>query len=146
MLIRLQPSQTAAFWDVLRHAYMVSQKIPKDCQGEAGVQLLSNLLSGKAESWLSYVNTEEGRQIYAVLITSITRNRVQGFNTLTIDALYGLRRVTDELAFETVNGLKVFAKVNNCKTVIAGTLSARVEELALLTGFKKTYTMLELEV
>jgi hypothetical protein len=146
MIVKLQPTQITAFWEAIRLAYMEAQNITVEKQGAAAVFLLQGLLSGKLSCWVIYAEEKEGRHIHAVAITSISQNMAHGNRHVLVEAIYGFRKLSDELATEGIQKLTEFARANDCQVIIAGTSSGRIKELAELTGFAKSHEVYELKV
>lgn len=138
MIIKLSNEQIALFWDEIKYAIIHSNPIPRDLGEYCTNKVLENLLTNKFQCWLVYTLDEEGKkQIHAISLTSIVTCNLFNYNVLVIDTLYGLRPFTDELAIDSINGLKEFAKLNNCYKLQAETMNERIIELMELTGFKQ---------
>lgn len=140
MIVKLQPAQISMRWEAIKYAYMQANRVPEELQSDSAIKLLENLMSGKSDCWIIFEDTKEGRQANAIGITSILRQTVKGYDYLEIGTLYGLRKMSNELALDSMNKVKSFAKANGCKMISANTASRRVKELLHLTNFKEAYT------
>jgi len=147
MLIQLQPDQIPDFWDAIKIAIVAANDISREDDIEYTNQVLSNILSGKFQCWLIFSYNPDNEKIaHAISVTSIVQNNLFGYLSLSINALYGLRKMDNQTAIDAINGLKIFAKTNSCKNITAETSNDRVKELAKLTGFLEIKTILNLKL
>lgn len=140
MIVKLQPAQISMRWEAIKYSYIQANRIPEDLQSDSAIKLLENLMCGKFECWIIFEDTEEGRQAYAIGISSILRNTVRGYDYMELGTFYGLRRMPDELAIDSMNKVKEFARANGCKILTVHTSHARIQELLRLVDFQEAYT------
>lgn len=149
MIIKLQPGQIASFWDAIRHAVINANQIPSDREMECTNKVLEGLLSGKFQCWVvcDYVEEEStNKQIYAIVITSVSKHAYLGYDFLEIETVYGFRPMSNELALDGIDSIKRFAKANNCVKVQASTTVPRARELMSITGFTEDATIHSIKI
>lgn len=133
-MIQLQPSQISFLWENIRQSALKSSRVPESKVACYSTQLLKNLLSGKFQCWVVF---SEERKIVAICITALLNDQLFNAKTLSILSLYGYRHLTDSLAQESWEKLRVFAQRENCDSIIMSTQVPRIQELAKLVGLEK---------
>lgn len=146
MVIRLQPTQVADFWDAIKHAIVCANAVPEDKVQEYTNRALENLLSGRHECWVTIDDSEGKREIVAIGITSILQDRFLGFSYLYVDTVFGFRRMSTELGVESLEAAKLYAKNNGCTCVKGYTNNERVKQLGRLAGFAEVATVISVDI
>lgn len=141
MIIALQPSQVSVFWDSIKHAFSQTNPCPEGVDSATYFNgLLENLLTQKFQVWLVFRYAENGeKNIHAIGITNITQDNLTGEKILHIESLFGVRKLSDELAKESFQELIKYAKNVGCRGIQARSTVPRIFDLALTVGFKKSY-------
>lgn len=148
MIMQLMPEQISAFWDVIKHGMVQLERVRgRGITVQAHLNhVLNNLLSGYLQCWIIYEEVEGEKKLHAFGMSYIMKDRLTGEDKLIIDSLYGFRKLSDELAMESIEGLKKYAKSTGCSKIYAITNNKRVVELMKLNQFEPTYKIYSLEV
>ena len=147
MILQLQPKDVSAFWEGIKICLVRANEVSDEHYEEYTLNALEKLMSGKLQCWVVFNYDEEGRKnIRTMFITSIMEDRVFGYRSLYIEALYGFRKFTDVEALETIEQLKKYCKNTKCRYVRAITSNERVKEIAQMLGFQVLAASYSLEV
>lgn len=146
MIIQLQPEQVVKFWGAIKFGVVKVARVTGDNPEERMNCILKNLLSGKFQCWIVYEMEGGEKKLYAMAITYIQPDWLTEERAIFIDTLYGFRKLSNELAKDSIEKVRKYAKANNCTEIKAITESARVIELMTLTGFKSSQQIYSLEV
>lgn len=146
-IIQLQPKEVAAFWDGIKLAMIRSNQVPDEHYQTYANHMLEMLLSGKLTAWVvfDYV-TDNSKEVHALAVTSAHKDLVYGYSYINVEALYGFRKVSDEVALSAVDALKTYARNIGCKYIRAITDVERVKHIATVMGFKDFAIAYSLEV
>ena len=138
-VIQLQPEQVSLFWDALKHAVVQVYRVPVGRREEALNSALAELMSGKYQCWVMYDFDEEKqeRRTYAVVVTSIVRHKLLGTDFLMVDAVYGFRKLNDEIIRDSFQSFVKFAENNGCNRVCCESSVSRVIQVVGELGFKE---------
>lgn len=127
MLIKLQVEQVGEFWDLVKLGYITANKVPQEIEFESTKKLLVELLTGGLISWIIYEEIDGKKDIYATLITRVIKDSLYGVNVLSVESLYAIKHLTDELVDSSLTKLIEFARDKNCKMFTAETVNPRVK-------------------
>jgi len=133
MITQLLPDQIATLWDYVRYAFEESIPPSVDRRIYDSNQLLSSLLSGKAQCWIAYEKRANERVFEGVVITEIIRDDVMGIRNLLIYSLYG----TDVSHKTWRHGLVALAKwgaKNRCRAIVGYTDNKLIIDKVLQFG------------
>ena len=146
-IIHLQPKEVAAFWDGIKLAVVRSNQIPDEHYQAYVNHMLEMLLSGKLTAWVvfDYV-TDNSKEVHALAVTSIQEDLVFGYKYVYVEALYGIRKVSDQQALDSVEAIKTYARNTGCKYIRSVTDSDRVKHIATIMGFSEFAIAYSLEV
>lgn len=144
MLIQLQPSQISILWDTIRHGVLKANKVPVENEAQFSSRLLKNLLSGKYQCWVVHKDEDGERRIVAIGVTVITNSLLYDTRVLHVLSLYGHRTLTDDVAKDSFDKIKSYAKRNKCVKIEAYTSSKRIKELMGTQGFELISELFEL--
>lgn len=145
MIIQLQPSQIAAFWEMIKSGYIKTSGIPKIEESRVGQRLLTNLLSGYYQTWIGFSIGEDGEKVIKYIgITSFRENNLDGRRSLFVESLYGHRVLETHEGVEDFQALVRFAKSNDCSSVKATTRNKRVQDLMEMVGMEQSEISYEL--
>lgn len=142
MVIKLLPAQIVAFWEPIKFALVQANEVPPEREQDYMNHALTAFLCERFQCWVTLEETPEGKQIVAIGVTSIMEDSMLGYKYLYIDAVFGFRAMADELAVESLEAAKKFAKANNCVMVKGITKHLRVRQLGALAGFEETATVI----
>lgn len=146
-IIQLQPKEVAAFWDGIKLALSRSNEVVGDHYDSYMNNALTQLLSGKMAAWIVFDYNEHGaKEVHALAVTSIREDLVFGYKYVYVEALYGMRKVTDQQALDSVEALRTYARNTGCKYIRSVTESDRVKHIATIMGFSEFAAAYSLEV
>ncbi len=143
MMLQLTPPQVSEFWDAIKYALVQTNRVPDDQVTEYTNKALEGFLSGKYQCWVIYELVEGGKQIHALGITTIIKDRLLGYDYLYMDTMYGYRAMTDDLIQSSLGGLADFARSCGCKKLVSHIDNKRIEYMAVTTGFKEVSRVFE---
>jgi hypothetical protein len=137
VIIKLLPEQVVKFWDMLRFA-IAETFIPRNsCTNQHLQAILANLLASKAQCWMVFDRTDDGRKFIGFMVTRIGEDPAIKERCLFIDSVYAFQKVPEDLLTQSNLTLEKFAKQNNCKSIATMTESARIVKLAEMNGYSK---------
>jgi hypothetical protein len=120
MITQLLPDQIATLWDYIKYAFEQSLPLSADKRIYDSNQILSALLSGKAQCWIVYEKVDSVRKFEGVVITEVIRDNIMGTRNLLIYSIYG-----DNISARSWrDGLVSLAKWgirNGCKSIVGYT-------------------------
>jgi len=120
MITQLLPDQIATLWDYIKYAF--EQSIPPSADKRAydSNQILSALLSEKAQCWIVYEKTTEGRRFEGVVITEVIIDNIMGSRNLLIYSIYG-DNVSSRSWREGLVALAKWGIRRGCKAIVGYT-------------------------
>ena len=120
MIAKLLPDQVAKFWDVIKYALQNSFP-PIAGKSEQRInRVLSQLLSEKAQCWISYKIEDNVRTIVAITITTHVYDSLSNAKNLLIYCLYSYGDVIDDDSWkEGLKTLVMFAAETRSDNLIA---------------------------
>jgi hypothetical protein len=89
MITQLLPDQIATLWDYIKFAFEESIPPSVDRKAYDSNQVLSALLSGKAQCWIVYNKVNNVRKFEGVVITEVIRDNIIDARNLLIYSIYG---------------------------------------------------------
>ena len=120
MINQLLPDQIATLWDYIKYAF--EQSVPPSA--DRGIydsnQVLSALLSGKAQCWILYEKIDNVRRFEGVVITEIIRDNIMGVRNLLIYSLYG-DNISNRSWREGLVALAKWGIKNGCRNIVGYT-------------------------
>lgn len=124
MIIRLQPDQISAFWDMIKHGVRISNRqVPESQIAEFYNNTLACLMSGSAQCWVGVDQLEERRMLNGMMITEIKVDSITRERFLYHHTFYLYRAHSPEQVDEYFDVVKQFAKDNNCVAIHTYTTS-----------------------
>lgn len=121
MLIRMLPEQIAKLWHVIKPAIEASlPPIASDPEGRMN-NVLSAMLVGGIDCWVSYRKLSEGIEVNAIVTTTIVVDNISGTRSLLIYSIYspdGVELGQDGWA-EGYDALSKYARAVNCSNLSA---------------------------
>jgi len=141
MHIRVLPPNIPKVWEAVKYAVVQLDEIPNEQLPDYFVWLLQQLLSEKAQCWITL---NEDRVLLNVSITRITTHPFTKEKVLHIQCLYAFQGLTDTTVAEALSLYKEFAKSVGCRTVTGASRHPRACTLMEKHHFQpeyKTYTL-----
>lgn len=140
MIIQLQPMQVSMFWPEIKNCVMKTSRVAEYKKEEAASALLKNLLSGKFQCWVIFNMINGERRIHAMGVTSIVHDELFDIRSLSMMAIYGYRRLSEELVLDAFQQVKQYARANGCERMQLKTSSKRIRQLCDQLGLKASTT------
>jgi hypothetical protein len=133
MINQLLPDQIATLWDYIRLALEKSIPPSADRRAYDSNQVLSALLSGKAQCWIVYEKTADVRKFEGVVITEIIRDDIMDSRSLLIYSLYG-EDISNRSWREGLVALAKWGVKNKCKFIVGYTNNKLIVNKVLQFG------------
>lgn len=153
MLIKILPEQVAKFWEVIKHG--VSHSLPptivykKDDarETERMNKILTSLLTGVLECWVSFEISEDGkRTIKYIMITQVIFDDILGVKNLFIYSIYGFTQISKEIWIDGFQTLKDYGAKLGCSKLLAFTSFKHLKEMAKKFGGNSDYSLVEFDI
>ena len=137
MTIQLQPLQITAMWDTIKFVAIEANDVNVTTAAAFISSLLGNLLSGKAQVWVTMTESdaEGNREMIAMTITYLQEEMLWNFNYLVLHSVYGFKPMTLEIINGAVETYTKYAKTCGCQKVVVMTVNERVAKLFTKVGF-----------
>jgi hypothetical protein len=135
------PSQIPKVWEAVKYAVHQLDEIPAEQMPAYRVWLLHQLLSEKAQCW---VTLNEDRVLLNVSLTRISTNTSTGRRELHLQCLYAFQGLTDQTVTEALALYRAFAKQSGCAIITGASRHSRACALMEQHGFQpqyRTYTL-----
>lgn len=146
-VIQLQPNDVVKFWDGIKYSLDKSRMLAEDQYDAYMNHALEKLLAGKLTCWLVFSYTDDKqKQIHAMIITSILKDRLFGFQYVFVEGMYGFRKLSDQQALDLLDSVKLYARNTSCKYIIGVTETERAKQIADKLGFTEVALAYSLEV
>lgn len=144
MLTRLLPDQISNFWPIIKYA--VEESLPPIVGDHPDKmnRILSAMLSGKLEVWVSY--KAEDRKFEAILVTQILYDEASNMKNLLLYCLYGYDLIDKESWIEGWKAISKYAKSKGCSQVMAYSADQDIVKLAKSFGGDTSYTFISLSL
>lgn len=139
MHIKVMPSQIPQVWEAVKYAIAQMNEIPNEQMSAYYVWLLQDLLSEKAQCWITL---NEERVLLNVSVTRIVKQGWTNENELHVHCMYAFQGLTDTTVATLLQMYVDFASVMGCKRVIGASRHPRacaVMEQQGLTPYYRTY-------
>jgi hypothetical protein len=149
MVIRLQPDQVAAMWEVIKFGAIQANRIPKEQEESFLTNILAKALDGSIQVWILYDYSEPGeaqKDFYAFALTCMVHDPVFNVDYFTVHTLYALRPMTYEIMHEGIEAVVEFARLNNIPKIVAFTYDSRIAKIFDRFEFKQDILVYTREV
>ena len=133
MITQLLPDQIATLWDYIKFAFEESIPPSVDKRAYDSNQVLSALLSGKAQCWIVYEKVGNVRRFEGVVITEVIRDNIMGVRNLLIYSLYG-DNISNRSWREGLVALAKWGIKNGCKSIVGYTNNKLIVDKVLQFG------------
>jgi len=143
MHIKVMPSQIPRVWEAVKFAVVQLDEIPNEQMQQYCVWMLHQLLSEKAQCW---VTLNDDRMLLNVSITRIADNAFTGQRELHLQCLYAFQGLTDQTITEALTLYRAFARKSGCVVIAGSSRHHRARELMERHGFQKQYHTYTLDI
>ncbi len=144
MLTKLLPEQIAQFWDIIKYA--IEESLPP-IAGEGSDKMnriLTSLLSGKSECWISYTVDGKQRKLEGVGITKIQYDDVSDTKNLLVYCLYSWEGINRSSWTSGFKSLVKYASSKGCNRIIGYTEVPFIADMVKKLGGEARYTFISL--
>ena len=143
MAIMLTVDQIPAFWEAIKYASVIEDRVQERFRGKYFNRLLYQLLSGKAQC---FVGLSNDRRLQTLAITKIVVDEIRDENTLSVVCLYAFEKRDKSTWKEDIRALHQFAVKCNCKAITTWTAHGGIIELIEYLGMKERFKSFIMEV
>jgi hypothetical protein len=144
MLTKLLPDQISKFWPVIKYAVEESLPPMVGDHPDKMNRILSGMLSGKIDVWVSYIKGDEVIKFEAVLVTQLLYEEASNTKNLLLYCLYGYSVITDLSWTEGFETISKYAKSQGCSGIIAYSANTYIVELSKKFGADVSYTLINI--
>jgi hypothetical protein len=134
MIIKLLPTQIPIFWETIKYAVVQVDEIEQKYQTSHLNRILHSLLNDKSQC---FVRLSPTKQLLSIMIAMISLNKMTDAKTLTIQALYSWRLVSDTEWQKDWVFVREFAQKEKCTRISFESKSPRIWQLGESVGFKE---------
>jgi len=145
MVTKLLPDQIAKFWPVIKYA--VEQSVPPTVgeHPDKMNRILSAMLSGKLDVWVSYQHQEDGvTKFDGIGVTQILYDEASHTKSLLIYAVYAYEKTVPETWAEAYEAVGKYALSQGCNRYIAYSSVPFIIEQAKRFGGDTSFTFISL--
>ncbi|MBU2249633.1 MAG: hypothetical protein KKD77_22995 [Gammaproteobacteria bacterium] len=142
MLTKLLPDQISTFWPIIKYA--VEESLPPIAgeHPDKMNRILSAMLSGLLEVWVSY--KKPSNKFEAVVVTQFLYDDASNTKNLLLYCLYGYEQIDPSSWDEGWIVLSKYAKTKKCHSIMAYSANPYLVELAKTFGGNTDYTFISL--
>lgn len=147
MINKLTYDQIADCWDLIKEG--IEETVPYPIAGRHRYResnILTSLLSGGMECWMSYERDEENETIllYSISLLTIYTDECTGNRALNLFAHLVYRDIPPDMWQEFFESVKKYAKSQKCHSVVSTTDRPEIVQLANELGIDTSFTLLYL--
>jgi hypothetical protein len=134
MFAKLLPEQISKFWDVIK--YGLEQTLPPIAgdHPDRMNRVLTACLCGKADVWASYTRDNGVGNFEGFAVTRIIFDDVSSTFSLLIYTIYAYSKVSSSTWLVALRKLAAYAKLKNCRFVVAYTDFPGIVEISKRLG------------
>jgi hypothetical protein len=142
MITKLLPDQISKFWPVVKYA--VEQSLPPTVGDHPDKmnRVLSGMLSGKLDVWVSYRHEGEVTKFDGIIVTQILYDDASNTKSLLIYSIYAYESTLPTTWAEGFESLFKYAKSKGCYKCIAYSSVPYVVEQAKKFGADTSFTFI----
>lgn len=146
MLVKFTPEQVAQLWPMM--ASGIDSALPPYVgdRDDRLRNILTAVLAGMLECWISYDVIDGNAKIYGVVLTAMKVDDFSMSKYLLIYAVYGVGSSTNRNWVEGYNTLRRYALDNGCETIVAYSCVPEIISMANRLGGDTRYQFLQLPV
>ena len=148
MLLRLLPDQVAKYWDEIKGAIEASLPPVVGESDDKMNNILSTILVGGMDCWLSYRKLKEGFEVTGLLVTTVVVDNCSGTRSLLLYVLFspeGVELGNDGWA-EGFEALSKYGKSVGCNRITGYTDVDYVIEMAETLGGEARYKFVSVPI
>lgn len=144
MITKLLPDQISRLWDVIKYA--IEESLPPIAgeHPDKMNRLLSSMLTGTTEVWVSYTQPE--RKFESIIVTQQLYDNASNTKNLLIYCHYSYEVISPSSWKEGLETLLQYAKEIGCSNIVAYSANQRINELARRLGANTDYTFISIGV
>jgi hypothetical protein len=109
-------------------------------------RVLSAMLCGKLEVWISYKRNENDTKIEAVLVTQFLYDEASNTKNLLLYCLYGYSVISNESWAEGFEAISKYAKAEGCSEVLAYSANEDVVSMSKKFGADTSFTFISFKI
>jgi len=145
MIVQLTFDQVANLWDVIKYA--IEESLPPIASGgpDRMNNILSSLLDGRMQCWISY-KKKEPNKFEGVVVTRIIKDDCSGVSSLLVYCLYGYEMVDRASWAEGYKALSKWGKSKKCSRIIGYADNEKVRRVASQLGGSTQYTFISIPI
>lgn len=143
MVTQLLPDQISKFWPIIKYA--IEQSVPPTVgeHPDKMNRILSGMLSGKLDVWVSYRKLADGTTKFdGIGVTQIQYDEATNTKSMLIFAVYAYEKTTPETWLEAYEAVGKYAKSKGCNRYIAYTTVPYIIEQAKMCGGDASFTFI----
>lgn len=146
MLTKLLPEQISTHWDIVKFA--IEQSLPPTVGDHPDKinRILSSLLCGKTQCWVSHIKNEKSSKLEGIVLTQMIYDDASNTKNLLIYCMYGYEGFEDVSWFNGLKALVKYAKSRGCTKVVAYTDSPYITKIVNKLGGESKYTFISFNV
>ena len=144
MLTKLLPDQIAKFWDIIKYAVENSMPPTANWTPNMSSKVLTSLLCGKSQCWISYIMKEDQRILEGVVVTEILHDHVSDTKNLLIYCIHGYSESQKSSWLDGLKTLVKFAASRRCKNIVGYTDVPSIINIVKRFGGETEFTFVSL--
>jgi len=144
MLLRLMPDQIANYWDVIKYALEESLPPIAGEHPDKMNRILSSLIGGSSQCWVSYEKKEDTKRFEGVVVTQIIKDEISDTTSLLLYSVYGYDYVSEETWKKGFETLVRWGMSRGCTRIIGYTDSDRLIQIVKSLGGTATHTFVSI--
>jgi spore germination protein YaaH len=144
MLTKLLPDQISKFWPVVKYA--VEQSLPPTVgeHPDKMNRMLSAMLRGELEVWVSYQHPEN--RFEAVVVTQFIYDDASNMKNLLLYCVYGYSNISESSWMEAWDAMNKYAKGTGCKMIVCYSANPFIVKQAQKFGGDTSYTFISFNI
>ena len=146
MITQLLPDQISKLWDIIKYAVEQSMPPVAGDHPDRMNRILSSMLSGKTQCWVSYEKKEEGSELNAIILTKILYDDTSHTKSLLLYSVYGYGRIDQKFWMEGFAFMSKYAKSHGCTYLSAYTEVPYLIEMAKMYEAGTSYTYITFDI
>lgn len=146
MLTQLLPDQIAKFWPVIKYA--VEEALPPTVGSHLDKmnRVLSGMLSGKLDVWVSYKRRDEDVKFEGIVVTQILYDDASDTRNLLIYSVYSYSIAGKASWIEGYETLIKYAKSKKCSNLVAFAANENIVNLVKGLGADTSFTYISFPI
>jgi hypothetical protein len=144
MLTQLLPDQISKFWPIIKYA--IEQSLPPTVgeHPDKMNRMLSAMLRGNLEVWVSYQHPEN--RFEAVVVTQIIYDDASNMKNLLLYCVFGYNDISESSWIEAWETVNKYAKGAGCKQIVAYSSNPFIIKQAKKFGGDTSFTFISFTI